>query len=302
MRKRSAFLVLGLLMPAALSLTSCMDRVKELYGEDEYLRGSLVDYYFTGRNDFEDKVVMANDVLPPVVDKDGYALGDLDKEVAGRPSPREMFPEWFSWMPEGGTISAYHAEAHPMEQSYLGRDFGRTASMSARDPSFADGIASRIYDGQLSCHTYHSKAFLNLDESGMALMFPHEIEDPGDGILLSLRGGSDVGGARDVSLRIALTLYFGFGDMDNYFAETVVLDDVSLHTNDGGENVAFLGVPLDQFSKTGSIAGFGISYEYLEDPASSEYEISANAEEDTEGHFGLLLYEFTLPGWTLEIF
>ena len=84
MRKRSAFLVLSLLMPAALSLTSCMDRVKELYGEDEYLRGSLVDYYFTGRNDFEDKAVMANDVLPPVAVNDGYALGDIDKEVAGR--------------------------------------------------------------------------------------------------------------------------------------------------------------------------------------------------------------------------
>lgn len=298
-KRNGTLLALSLLVPA-LSLTSCMDRVKELYGEDDYLRGTLVDYYFTGRNDFADKVVMANDVLPPVAGEEGYALGDLDKEVAGRPSPREMFPEWFSWIPEDGTISAYHAEARPMEQSYLGKDFGRTASMNAKDPSFADGIASRIYDGQLSCHTYHSKAFLNLDESGMSLMFPHAIEDPGDGILMSLRGGSDVGGARDVSLEVALTLYFDLGE-GTYFSDSVVLENVLLHTNDGGENVSFLAVPLDLFASTGPLAGFGISYKYQEDPASSEFVISANAEEKTEGHFGLLLYEVTLPGWTLGI-
>ena len=298
-RRSGCLLALSLLVPA-LSLTSCMDRVQELYGEDEYLRGPLVDYYFTGRDDFEGKEVRANDVLPPVIGEDGYALGDMDKAAHGRPSPRDFFPEWFSWLPEGGTISAYHAEAHSMEQSYLGKDFGRTASLSAKDPSFADGIASRIYDGQLSCHSYHSKAFLNLDQDGMALMFPHAIEDPGDGILISLRGGSDVGGARDVSLSINLTLYLDLGE-GIFFAETIVLEDVLLHTNDGGENVSFLAVPMDLFDTKGPLAGFGLSYEYREDPLSSEYEISAKAEEKTEGHFGLLLYELTLPGWTLGI-
>ena len=51
-RRSGCLLALSLLVPA-LSLTSCMDRVQELYGEDEYLRGPLVDYYFTGRDDFE---------------------------------------------------------------------------------------------------------------------------------------------------------------------------------------------------------------------------------------------------------
>ena len=106
---------------------------------------------------------------------------------------------------------------------------------------------------------------------------------------------------RDVSLEVAVTLYFDLGE-GTYFADSVVLENVLLHTNDGGENVSFLAVPLDLFVSTGPLAGFGISYEYREDPASSEFVISANAEEKTEGHFGLLLYEFTLPGWTLEIF
>ena len=282
-------------------LTSCMDRVSELYGENEYLLGDLKDYYYTGRDDFKNLSLVSPDAIS-TLNHNSFAYGSLEKplkdEIVGDfIAPKTMFPSWFSWIPsmdEGGSINAYVTENQYASKQYIGKDFGRSECFAVRSPSFEYGIASRLYDGQLSCHTYHSKAFLNLDETGIGLRFPEAV-DLEEGLLFVFRGGTDYQGKGES----IINLHFSFVlESDNQLMMSMQYDLLNLpvYTNAGGDNVHFLAIPKDIFMENEEkIAGFRLAYDLVDFQIDQEADISALEKEESEYHFGLLLYEVMAP-------
>lgn len=294
--------VSSLFLLSLLTLTSCMGKVSELYGEDEYLAGELTDYYYVGRDDFPG---VSSPSKEQILTIDDYAYGNLNRPLAeevreGRNSVEEMFPSWFFFLPDNGTINGYHVREQYRSNEYIGRDFGRTECFAVKSPAFQNGIVSRLYDGQLSCHTYHSKAFLNLDETGMKLKFPQNVSLD-KGLLFVFRGGMDASASGNARIDFSLSLYYE--KEGEYFssANSYVIENLPVNTNDGGDNVNFLAIPASNFENL-TISGVEITYKLTSYPTSSDTGVCSALASDKEAdsHFGLLLYEIMAPNASLS--
>ena len=222
----------------------------------------------------------------------------------------ERYPEVFSY--QGSYLSADPSDDWNLsyaktnnDSSFIGKSFGRSKCLATTDESFKSGYLSKIYDGQMYCEGYHSRALVALDQNGYSAFFPKTL-DTGDYFLMSFRGGSndDTGSNHNAgSPRISsfdLSLDFYYRDSEGYRKVTVVSDDVIVETDNGGEGCTFFGF---KFSEIGvdpkGILGMGLRYNDFQDPqyafASEE---TCNQKEPKQYSWGLLVYELMFPDST----
>lgn len=173
---------------------------------------------------------------------------------------------------------------------YIGHDFGKTKCLSTVDEAFSLGYLSKLYNGQMYCYGTHSLAFVSIDEDGFSTKLPKTLVES-DYFLVSFRGGSndDSNGGdttpRLVQLDLLVDFYYEDGTSVSFR-----LKDTYVNTDNGGEAVSFTGFRLDGIRQKGLI-GYGLSFENYRDPLSEKESISARASDDSDYHFGLLLYE-----------
>ncbi len=173
---------------------------------------------------------------------------------------------------------------------YIGHDFGKTKCLATVDSAFSLGYLSKLYNGQMYCYGTHSLAFVSIDEEGFSTRLPKTLVDSSY-FLVSFRGGSnDDSNSGDTTPRLVqIDLLVDFY-YDDGTSNTYRLADTYVNTDNGGEAVSFTGFSLEDTRKEGLI-GYGLSYANYRDPLAEEENISAVADEESEYHFGLLLYE-----------
>ncbi len=178
----------------------------------------------------------------------------------------------------------------------IGTDFGKTKCLSTvGGDAFAYGYLSKLYNGQMYCAGTHSLSFVSIDETGFSTRLPRQLSDS-DYFLVSFRGGSD-----DRSHDGDTTARLSIIDLkiDLYYSSSVVeltLKDTYVNTDNGGEACSFTGFSFEDIGiDPNGLVGYGISYSNYRDSfldvGEGDGKISALASDESETHFGLLLYE-----------
>lgn len=177
------------------------------------------------------------------------------------------------------------------DDKFIGSTFGRTKCLAVADPSFREGIFSKLYNGQTYCMAISNAALVQADSKGFATKMPKSLAS-GDYFLMSFRGGSSYGKPRVTNLDLSLRFYVSSGSQYDYY--TVKANNVYQCTDDGGEGVTFFAFSFSDIglSKPEGILGWGVSFDNVSDPNYSE---SYLAEEEASHHFGLLIYETMFP-------
>ncbi len=178
---------------------------------------------------------------------------------------------------------------------YIGSDFGKTKCLSTIDETFSSGYLSKLYNGQLYCRSTHSLSFVSIDETGFTTRLPKTMVD-GDYFLVAFRGGSDdsshdgIQTRRLVTIDLSLRLFYEEREID------LTLMDCYVNTDNSGEGVSFTGFSFSDLGiDPAGIRGYGLSFSNFRDArlevGTGEGKISPRAEDESEFHFGLLLYE-----------
>jgi hypothetical protein len=295
-----------LILPfAALSLSSCMDDVSDLYGASEYDTGVFVSNYYLGKDDYAKKTLASQDAYELSDSSFFCGLRDADMISDGTLSHSgmsTMYPELLTY--NGNALSTDPADDWTPDQendssSYVGTSFGRTYCLATEDSDFKNGLLGKLYNGQMYCDMWYAAARLQLDGSGYATSFPKTLGGR-DYVLLSLRGASDIsasGANRLVTIDLTLDFYKD-GTNGDYDLISVTLPNVSVWTDAGGENVSFVGFKfsdaLGSSFSTAGISGFGLRYDNLQDSIYGNQE-TITATDTTENHFALMVYEVMFP-------
>lgn len=290
------------------------------------VNGDFTAYYYLGHHDFDERPTAEKELLPFTSDNtvegffngggtslqgDGALSFDPSQPTRGNPggvhalSEDESLPihlglkdaGYDDMLAYGGTslsttlAGSWILTAEGQDLSpYIGHDFGKTKCLSTVDEAFSLGYLSKLYNGQMYCYGTHSLAFVSIDEDGFSTKLPKTLVES-DYFLVAFRGGSndDSNGGDTTPRLVQLDLLVDFYYEDGTSA-SFRLKDTYVNTDNGGEAVSFTGFKLDGIRQKGLI-GYGLSFENYRDPLSEKESISARASDDSDYHFGLLLYE-----------
>jgi hypothetical protein len=286
----------------AVLLASCFSKTSELYPSGAYI-GDLEDVFLRGYHKVSDPHLASSETFAFASDRffDGFRDGDLSDGGGSflHHGPRSLHPEIFSYDDGSGPVSLDASVAGDWsqdlegqsDQAYIGKSFGRTKCLVKRDPAFANGLLSKLYNGQMYCLGLHSKALVQLAEEGMDAVFPKTLA-AGDCFLVSFRGGSIFGEPRITSIDLTVTLYKGSA------AYEFVFPDLSQWTDNGGDGESFFGFSLKDlgFDPEG-ITGFGLSYKNLRDENLSQA-LTDEQRQNPNSYWAMLVYEVMLPDST----
>jgi|GEM_PF-2144718 hypothetical protein len=293
------------IIPALLMvglLASCGSKTSELYPSGAYI-GDLLDDFLTGYHKITTSLVVQAtpfDSSSPLY-FDGFHENDLvDKSnKLLHHGPKTMYPDIFLY--DNGTVTLDATPEHDWSQdlegqsdaSYVGMAFGRTKCLVKCDPSFNDGLLSKLYNGQVYCLGLHAKALVQLKEEGLDASFPKKLVS-GDYFLMSFRGGSTFGEARITAIDLTLKFYKGSK------AYILIFKDLAEWTDNGGDGDSFFGF---KFSDIGldpaGITGFGISYDNLQDKDLTTA-LTLEQKENPNTYWGMLIYEVMFPDSTWD--
>lgn len=284
------------LLPLALCLllAGC-SKTQNVYKDGAYDTGDFMLNYYA-EHDYAHDEAWKNKTIDTFTVYDD-ALGNKEHAYFGQndyghysshQSAKSFMPDVFGSL-ETAPIGDWTPESIGFDDTFINSSFGRTKCMAVQDPSFKEGVLSKLYNGQMYCDGWYSKARVQIDENGFSTRLPKTLSK-GSYFMMSLRGGSNVntnGATRLCIVDLRVDFYKG---NEIY---SVGLPGVALST-DGfgvGEMCSFVGFNMNDmtdFSLEG-ITGYGVSFSNYTDPDYAE--VSSNKDDDKENHFGVMLYE-----------
>jgi len=303
----------GALLLSIIGLSSCKTSV--LYSGNAYEVNDLAkDYYSVqelGLSSIGDPLMSEINLdrsstekmyANGYIDNTHYTYKDLDWDPA-RKSASSLYPEIFTYTASDGTKTTLDTAKdwtigqEGNDSEYVGTAFGRTKCLAMADSAFKSaGVLSKLYNGQMFCDGYHVKALVQLDPNGYSTLFPKTLAT-GDYFLMSCRGGSSSGVARQTLMDIELRFFKqGTSGYDFY---TINLKDVLLRTDSGGEGDSFVAIRFSDIGITdpSGIKGMSVAYSNVND-GSYTVEENFDASGTKKNYFGLLIYEVMFPNST----
>lgn len=272
-----------LLFAPTLLLTACGYGLKEIYSGDVY---NSVDYYKNFYKEWDDDINYKKDGNK-IINKDEktYELDD-DEDLVFRSFNDENFVKVQS------DAEKYSYSSDIYEPPEGQKSYGQTYALSKNEPTFKYGYVSKLFNGQMFCHSYYELARVQIGEEGFGTTFKKEIRDY-KYFALNLKASLDYrkngkstnvpGHTSDINLIIN---FYCKSDGGNYIRHPVSYDLTNIPTN-AGEQYVFFGFSLDKIDIS-RLAGISIEYELLNDTYKKEHP------DETWTHC-LLLYELFLP-------
>ncbi len=301
MKKRALSLIVG-----ALLLSSCS--TNPLYEPPAYDGANFEDNYLVGFDEIGDKEgtllkeVGLTRAEAPYQDGEAYFF-DGDQESSFRDvasaGMKDVYPELFTYTAEDGTTKEFEFldSAGSMLDNPDTISFGKAHCLALKDDGFKKGVLSKLYNGQLECHSWYANARIQCEESGFKALFPTVLED-GDIFALSLRGNTSSSvDSRYVSADVTVRFYVDGESAYDYYQLTY--ESALFWINSGGSAVSLVGSSLkdafgDDFARDG-IVGYSVSFSRPEEgyfEGDGEYSF----EKEGEGpYFGFSVYEVMLP-------
>ena len=313
MKKKIAIVILPLL---ALSLSSCMGDVSELYTNNPYDTGVFLNNYY---ETWSDKLESDNLLTAKTYDVDYYT--SFAEFKSATPDLREFSNskgEALVWNMAGTNVSYSAPEGVDIF-------YGATKSLAYGEngrQEFANGVISKLFDGRVSCSGGQAKSRIQITEDGFGSLLPLELSTYTNSyIALALRAATDCedgfghgldNDKRYTTVDINLTFYVYNYSLSKYQPYTFVLKDLNLTTDN--YNIAGIceseGSASIGYSDTHMVSFYLSSITGLEDKAlarasafSFTYTLHDNLlgiplSANTEGsgnHFALMLYEMMMP-------
>jgi hypothetical protein len=289
----------------AVSLVSCKEDVSELYSANAYDTGDFVSNYYLGRHDFEGKVgdakslSLASNVFYAGLNEDAFK--DKSSATVGQ-SIKAMYPSLFAY---GGNTLSIDPDWTPDvidDSDYFGHSFGRTYCLAKTDESFKNGVLSKLYNGQLHCNSWYSKARVQISDKGYDAFFPKTL-DSAEYFVISARGGSDSNQfsfTHDIYCDLKVTFYKANGSAFDAFSITMPKVFFKCDGGGVGEATTFAGFKFSdavgaQYDLSG-VCGMGVSFGNLVD-TDDQYNaagITTDPSEKGKIHEALELYEVML--------
>ncbi len=256
----------------AISLSSCLGAVKELYPVGAFNKSFMENYYVHHESSLEDAVIQGTyDLSSHLMVKND--LSGLRKEDS-----------------EGYTYEGLNST-----------QFGYAHALNTIDPVFLNGYLSKLYDGRVWCEGYYAKSRVQLDEDGFSTIFMKELIDF-NLFALCARGGTDCERSftQMPTINFTLTLYNYDYNLNQYNAYVFNSGDFQLVTNAGGDTqlISFYFDEIlspSQLANLTRIKGMELTYQLV----SSEYEdLTSDMNNQNKAHFALMLYEVLIPDST----
>lgn len=292
-----------LLLPfVALALGACQEDVSELGSPNAYDTADFLANYYVGRDDFADKTITNNASVS--LDSTKIFAGLNETDFHGFPSIKTMYPALYdpktlSVASDWNSADDVDSELEKAQSTSFGRHYCLVhwqADKTKQDDSFKRGVLSKLYNGQLHCDGYFSKARVQIDSDGYAAYFPKTM-DSSEYFAVSARGGSNsTGGTSDRDVKMDVTVSFYKVDGNGYSKTDVSFSGIYFATDKGGSQTTLFGFKfadaLPGFDPSG-IVGMGISYSNVVDETYSPSDGVTTGHEKVEGKVNdaLLLYE-----------
>ncbi|MFA5481403.1 MAG: hypothetical protein WC282_03375 [Bacilli bacterium] len=286
MNKKSFF---AFIATAVLTLTGCMDDVRELYDGHAYDTGDFMQNYYSTWNES-----LKNNVAPvaktyTLTSANAFQIEtqqDLVDKLAPTDSqnsdgtPYDLFPDT------------------PKEDAGYG--YGPSNNLiSIDESSFSRGFLSRLYDGRIHCDgSTYAQTRVQVDQSGYSTLFNKELMDYRY-FALSMKGADDSEKAYPVGVFINLSLKFYVYDYVDaiYVPYLFQFNNFEIMTNSGMSTTIigfyFEFIMQNDFALLSRASGMSIEYEFAQDYS----DLTSDRNEEIEGknHFALMLYEVLLP-------
>lgn len=212
---------------------------------------------------------------------------------------KDIYPELFEYVDEDGNTVSYSSldtiASRLDDDSYI--SFGKDHCLAKVDDAFKKGVMGKLYNGQLSCHSWYAVARVQCEEAGFKTLFPLTMTD-GDIFAISLRGNtsSTTPSFPYACANIELRFYVDNDGVYDYYQLTY--EEAMLWINSGGEAISLIGSSLkdafgEDFASDG-IVGYSISFSepedgYFEGSEDFNFEYAEDGE-----FFGFSLYEVML--------
>lgn len=256
----------------AISLSSCLGAVKELYPVGAFNKTFMENYYIHHEPSLDEAIIKGTyDLSNHLMVKND--LSGLRKEDS-----------------EGYTY-----------EGLIATQFGYAHALNTIDPIFSNGYLSKLYDGRVWCEGYYAKSRVQLDQEGYSTIFQKELIDF-NLFALCARGGTDCERVFTYTptINFTLTLYNYDYNNNQYNAYVFNSGDFELVTNAGGDT-QLISFYLDEILSQSEldnltrIKGMKLSYRLV----NSEYDdLTSDRNDDTKSHFALMLYEVLIPDST----
>ena len=302
-------------IPFVFALSSCGFGLKEYYRGDAYVSGDFQKDYYEIWNEKIDV-------------RSGKSLVKSTETYALDASQDYVFTEYddpnFRLVDSSSAKSlTYEDDYYPNDENkYLNKGFGPTKKCSRLDDSFRYGYLSKLFDGQMFCHSRYQYARVQIKESGFGALFNKETNldtyfalnfkasydytkyEEVD-FLPYYEGASHVPAIPNVpnGIKSAVNLKISFFCKEDkgYVKKTFTYPVSDIVTN-GSENPAiytFFGFSCRRYSLS-RVAGFSIEFDFDRD------DINANPMKelkDKKGNpyaldYSLMLYEVFMPNTT----
>ena len=156
-----------LLIPLSLSMAACGYGLREIYPGNAYESGNFQkDYYKVW-----DERIDVNSNKNKIIRTEMHVLDDDTDYVF-----REYDDANFRLVDHDAYENlSYTSDYFPNdEDKYLDVGYGPTRKMGRIDDSFRYGYLSKLFDGQMFCHSRFQAARVQIDESGFGVLFDKE--------------------------------------------------------------------------------------------------------------------------------
>lgn len=155
------------LLPLVAILSSCGFGLKEVYAGDAYASGNFQKDYYKVWDEKIDKTSGKSRIKRT----EEYELNkDIDYVFTSYTDPNFRLVD-----SEAYKNLSYKDDYYPGDSDYyLNTGYGPTKKMSRIDNSFKYGYLSKLFDGQMMCHSRFQYARVQIDESGFGTIFNKE--------------------------------------------------------------------------------------------------------------------------------
>ncbi len=271
-----------LLIPAML-LSGCGYGLKEIYQGDVYVS---VDYNKNFYSEWDETLFKVEE------DNKDQPVYSLDKE---NDSVFTSFNDdnFVRVQPDKNKYS-YDYDLNDPSDSDI-KSYGQTYALGKNDSSFKYGYLSKLFNGQMFCHSKYELARVQIDENGFGTKFGKEIKEY-DYFALNFKASLDYrrdGKSTNIpghmsSIRLQINFYCKT-DNQSYRRVPVSYQIDNIPTN-AGEKYIFFGFDLANIDVS-RLAGISLQYTLLDDTIKNE-------QPEMNWKHCLLLYELFLPNST----
>lgn len=280
--KKKILLFSGMLLTSLLT-TSCGYGLKEVYDGVPYNSPVYAENYYRV---WDERVKEGS---PLLTDKTSREL-DIDNDKVFESYDDPVFKRVDK---DSETLEYDYMYEDKNDESLIGKVYGPTKKLSRIDNSFKYGVASKLFDGQITCHSKYEIARAQIDETGFALIFDKEAPEL-DYFAMNFKGSIDhkqeIIKVPSCVMEVKIKVSF-FCKNDKGYEMKTFTHDLETDVNGG---YTFFGFKVDS-DEIKRVQGISIAYEYLGDDLETK-ELSAEQISTIRGlQRALWVYELFLP-------